>query len=55
MYKMNKLDKSYIDLLQDTLDKLQPNYPYVMGECIKRGYNFTGRAHIVAYGDKRGV
>ena len=39
----------------DTFDKLQPNYPYVMEECIKRGYNFTGRAHIVAYNDKRGV
>jgi hypothetical protein len=39
----------------DTLDKLQPNYSYVMEECIKRGYNFTGRAHIVAYNDKRGV
>jgi organic radical activating enzyme len=39
----------------DTLDKLQPNYPYVMEECIKRGYNFTGRAHIVAYNDLRGV
>jgi len=39
----------------DTIDKLQPNYSYVMEECIKRGYNFTGRAHIVAYNDKRGV
>ena len=39
----------------DTFDKLQPNYAYVMEECIKRGYNFTGRAHIVAYNDKRGV
>lgn len=39
----------------DTFDKLQPNYSYVMEECIKRGYNFTGRAHIVAYNDKRGV
>jgi 7-carboxy-7-deazaguanine synthase len=39
----------------DTLDKLQPNYAYVMEECIKRGYNFTGRPHIVAYNDKRGV
>lgn len=38
----------------DTLDKLQPNYSYVMEECIKRGYNFTGRAHIVAYNDMRG-
>lgn len=39
----------------DTFDKLQPNYAYVMEECIKRGYNFTGRAHIVAYNDLRGV
>ena len=39
----------------DTFDKLQPNYAYVMEECIKRGYNFTGSAHIVAYNDLRGV
>lgn len=39
----------------DTFDKLQPNYAYVMEECIKRGFNFTGRAHIVAYNDLRGV
>jgi 7-carboxy-7-deazaguanine synthase len=39
----------------DTLERLQPNYSYVMEECIERGYNFTGRAHIVAYGDRRGV
>lgn len=39
----------------DTLENLQPNYSYVMEECIKRGYNFTGRAQIVAYGNKRGV
>lgn len=48
-------DKVWIMPAGDTLDKLQPNYSYVMEECIKRGYNFTGRAHIVAYGDKRGV
>lgn len=38
----------------DILERLQPNYSYVMEECIKRGYNFTGRAHIVAYNDLRG-
>ena len=38
-----------------TLEVLQPNYAYCMEECIKRGYNFTGRAQIVAYNDKRGV
>jgi len=48
-------NKVWIMPAGDTLEKLQPNYSYVMEECIKRGYNFTGRAHIVAYGDKRGV
>ena len=48
-------DKVWVMPAGDTFDKLQPNYPYVMEECIKRGYNFTGRAHIVAYNDKRGV
>ena len=48
-------DKIWVMPAGDTLDKLQPNYAYVMEECIKRGYNFTGRAHIVAYNDLRGV
>lgn len=48
-------NKTWVMPAGDTLDKLQPNYAYVMEECIKRGLNFTGRAHIVAYNDKRGV
>ena len=48
-------EKVWVMPAGDTLSKLQPNYSYVMEECIRRGYNFTGRAHIVAYGDKRGV
>lgn len=39
----------------DTIEKVIPNYTYVMDECIRRGYNFTGRPHIIAYSDKRGV
>lgn len=48
-------EKIWVMPAGDTLSRLQPNYSYVMEECIKRGYNFTGRAHIVAYNDKRGV
>jgi 7-carboxy-7-deazaguanine synthase len=48
-------DKVWVMPAGDTFNKLQPNYAYVMEECIKRGYNFTGRAHIVAYNDLRGV
>ncbi len=36
-------------------ESLIPNYSYVIEECIKRGYNFSGRAHVIAYNDKRGV
>lgn len=39
----------------DTFERVVPNYAYVMEECIRRGYNFTGRPHIIAYSDKRGV
>lgn len=46
-------EKVWVMPAGDTFDKLQPNYSYVMEECIKRGYNFTGRAHIVAYNDLR--
>jgi len=39
----------------DTREALIPNYSYVMDECAKRGYNFTGRAHIIAFDSLRGV
>ena len=39
----------------DTREALIPNYSYVMDECAKRGYNFTGRAHIISFDDLRGV
>lgn len=48
-------DDVYVMPGGSTLKELQPNYSYVIEECIKRGYRFTGRAQIVAYGNKRGV
>lgn len=39
----------------DTRESVIPNYSYVIDECVSRGYNFTGRAHIIAFDDKRGV
>lgn len=48
-------EKVWVMPAGSTQQELMPNYAYVMEECIKRGYNFTGRAHIIAYNDKRGV
>lgn len=47
--------KTWVMPAGDTRESVIPNYTYVMEECTKRGYNFTGRAHIIAFGDKRGV
>ena len=30
-------------------------YPKAMEACLKLGYNFTGRDHIIAYDDDREV
>ena len=39
----------------DTRKSIVPNYSYVINECVRRGYNFTGRAHIIAFDTERGV
>jgi 7-carboxy-7-deazaguanine synthase len=39
----------------DDRENLMANYSYVIEECVKRGFNFSGRDHIIAYGKKRGV
>lgn len=39
----------------DTRESITPNYSYVINECVRRGYNFTGRAHIIAFNTERGV
>lgn len=47
--------KTWVMPAGDTRDAVIPNYKYVMIECTERGYNFTGRAHIIAFDDERGV
>jgi 7-carboxy-7-deazaguanine synthase len=39
----------------DNREELVRVYPMVMDFCTERGYNFTGREHIIAYDTKRGV
>lgn len=38
-----------------TREEVIPNYAYVIEQCVERGYNFSGRAHIIAFNDQRGV
>lgn len=47
--------KTWVMPAGDTQEAVIPNYTYCLEECVKRGYNFTGRAHIIAFNDKRGV
>lgn len=48
-------NKVWIMPAGDTRDKVIPNYAYVLDECPIRGYNYTGRAHIVAFDDRKEV
>jgi 7-carboxy-7-deazaguanine synthase len=38
-----------------TRNELIRVYPMVFNFCTKNGYNFTGREHIIAFDEKRGV
>ena len=46
---------TYLMPAGDTRDELIRMYPVVIEKCAEVGYNFTGRAHIIAYSDLRGV
>lgn len=48
-------NKVYLMPAGDGRDQLIKTYPIVMEKCIEEGWNFTGRPHIIAYGDKREV
>lgn len=37
------------------LIRVQRNYAYLLPLCAQHGYAFSGRAHIIAFGNKRGV
>ena len=39
----------------DTREELIKMYPIVFDMCAEKGYNMTGRDHIIAWDTKRGV
>jgi len=47
-------DKTYVMPPGDTPETLFLNYGDVMEFCADNGYNFTGRPHIMAFGQQRG-
>lgn len=48
-------DKTYIMPAGDTRDELVKMYPLVFDMCAEKGYNMTGRDHIIAFDQMRGV
>lgn len=48
-------NKTYIMPAGDTRDELIKMYPIVFDMCAEKGYNMTGRDHIIAWDTRRGV
>jgi 7-carboxy-7-deazaguanine synthase len=48
-------DKTYIMPAGDTREELIRMYPIVFEMCAEKGYNMTGRDHIISFDTKRGV
>ncbi len=48
-------DKTYIMPAGDNRKELIKMYPIVFEMCAEKGYNMTGRDHIIAFDTKRGV
>ena len=48
-------DKTFIMPAGDTREELVKMYPLVFDMCAEKGYNMTGRDHIIAFDTKRGV
>jgi 7-carboxy-7-deazaguanine synthase len=48
-------EKTWIMPAGDTAEELTRMYPISIEMCTREGYNWTGRDHIIAYGQKRGV
>jgi 7-carboxy-7-deazaguanine synthase len=48
-------DKTYIMPAGDTREELIKMYPLVFEMCAEKGYNMTGRDHIIAFDTKRMV
>ena len=47
--------KTFIMPAGDTREELIKMYPIVFDMCAEKGYNMTGRDHIIAWDTKRGV
>ena len=48
-------DKTFVMPAGDTRETLIEMYPKVFELCAEKGYNMTGRDHIIAYDTERGV
>lgn len=48
-------DKTFVMPAGDSRDELIKMYPLVFEMCAEKGYNMTGRDHIIAYDKKRYV
>jgi len=48
-------NKTYIMPAGDNREELIRMYPLVFDMCAEKGYNMTGRDHIIAFDTKRGV
>ena len=48
-------DKTFIMPAGDTRETLVEMYPKVFELCAEKGYNMTGRDHIIAFDTERGV
>jgi hypothetical protein len=48
-------DKTWLMPAGDTRETLVEMYPKSIEICMKMGYNWTGRDHIIAYDTKRAV
>jgi 7-carboxy-7-deazaguanine synthase len=48
-------DKTFIMPAGDTREELIKMYPLVFDMCAEKGYNMTGRDHIISFDTKRGV
>lgn len=48
-------DKTFIMPPGDTREELIRVYPMLFEFCAEHGFNMTGRDHIIAYGQQRGV
>ena len=47
--------KTWIMPAGDSREELVKMYPIVIEMCAEKGYNFTGREHIIAFDKKRSV